>query len=108
MSARSYFRDYERALDQLKAIFDQLATDEGRDAALTKIKIGLERDLDSSLPGMRAVATAVADAMRADVPKYLAGLIDKAQDDVHAAAAALRNAIDADLASALMKRGKGK
>lgn len=101
------FRDYERAVDRLKAVSSQLETVEGRDDALGKIKIGLERDLSSCLPGIRAVATAVAEAIRADIPRYLDGLIGAAQDDVRNAADALRTAIDSDLDNRLMKRGEG-
>jgi hypothetical protein len=101
------FRNYERAVERLKAIYEQLATEEGRNAALDKIKIGLERDLDSTLPGMRHVAKAVAEAMRADVPKYLSGLIGDAQADVRTAADVLVSAIKADLNSRFMTKPKG-
>lgn len=102
------FREYEAAVDRLKKIYEQLETEAGRNDALNKIKIGLERDLDSALPGIRHVAKAVAEAMRADVPKYLAGLIEKAQADVRDAADGLRHAIDLDLETKFMKGPKGR
>lgn len=101
------FREYEAAIDRLKAIFNQLDTEEGRDAALKNITIGIAR-FDGDTPGVRYVAKAVAEAFRADVPNYLASLIERAQADVHAAADALRNAIDLDLETKFMKKAKGK
>lgn len=102
------FREYESAVERLKKIYEQLETEAGRNDALNKIKIGLERDLDSCLPGIRHVAKAVAEAMRADVPKYLAGLISKAQDDVRDAAEAVSHAIGLDLETKFMRKPKGE
>lgn len=97
------FREYERAVERLKAIYEQLDTEAGREDALNKIKIGLERDLDSTLPGIRHVA----EAIRADIPKYLAGLIEQAQGDVREAAEAVTHAIGMDLETKFMKQPKG-
>lgn len=100
------FREYEQAVERLKAIYGQLDTDEGRGEALSKIKVGLAREFDSALPGVRAVADAVAAAIKADMPRYLVGLIEKAQADVREAAAALRLAIDLDLETKFMNKAK--
>ncbi len=97
------WRKYESAVDRLKHIYGQLDTDKGRADVLSKVSIALPRDLDSTLPGIRAVVAALGEAIKADVPKYLAGVIHKAQDDVKAAADEVRHAIDADLKSKYMR-----
>jgi len=98
------FREYERAVERLRAISTQLETEEGRDAALSKIHVGLARDLDSTLPGIRAVAEAVGKAIKAELPNYFDGLLVSAQADVRGAADALIEAVKADLGAKYMKR----
>jgi hypothetical protein len=97
------WRKYESAVERLKRVYEQLETDKGRDEVLSKVSIALPRDLESTLPGIRAVVAALGEAIKADVPKYLAGVIHKAQDDVKAAADDVRRAIDADLKCKFMR-----
>jgi hypothetical protein len=101
------FREYESACDRLKAIFNQLETEEGRAAVLEKLSISMTR-FNGDPRALETVGQAMAKAMKADAPKYLAGLIADAQAEVWAARDELVAALGADLESKFMKKGKGK
>ncbi|WP_316216600.1 hypothetical protein [Bradyrhizobium sp. SZCCHNR3003] len=98
------WRKYDAAVDRLKSVYSQLETEEGRKAVLEKLSVIIARDPDGRTPtGVAAVAKAIGAAMNADAPKYLAGVVHAAQDNVKAAAEELRRAIDADLKSKFMR-----
>jgi regulator of protease activity HflC (stomatin/prohibitin superfamily) len=101
------FREYESACDRLKAIFAQLETTEGREAVLDKLTIHCAR-FSGDAASIEVVGQAMAAAMKADAPKYLAGLIERAQADVCAAQNALRDALDDDLLAKHMKKPGAK
>ncbi len=98
------FRKYEDAVGRLKAIVMQLETDAGREAVISKLSISLTRYTDDG-PALATVGAAIAEAMKADAPKYFARLINSARADVLAAAEELRSEINIDLASKFMKAG---
>lgn len=100
------FRKYDEAVDRLKAIYLALETEQGRALVLDRLSISCTRWSGDDRT-VEAVGRAMSDAMKADAPKYLAGLISKAQDDVRDAAEALRNALGLDLDSKFMKPPKG-
>jgi hypothetical protein len=101
------FREYERAVDRLKAIYLQLDTEEGRTAVLEKLTISMARYSGDS-PSIDTVGRAMAEAIKGDLPQYLAGLIAREQASVRGAADALREAINSDLESKFMKKAKGQ
>jgi hypothetical protein len=100
------FRKYEAACETLKNISGQLeAGPEARAETLDKIQIAHTREM---LPGVGAVARAIGEMIKADLPRYCAEVIAKAQADVCMAAAELRGAIDADLESKFMRGKNGE
>lgn len=101
------FREYERTVERLKAIYLQLDTEEGRTAVLEKLTISTSR-YSGDVPSIDVVGRAMAEAIKGDLPKYLAGLIAREQDAVRDAADALRDAIISDLESKFMKKAKGQ
>jgi hypothetical protein len=93
------WRKYEAAVERLKTISQHLEADK-RGETLDKIQIAHAREM---MPGVAVVAKAIGEMIAADMPKYVAGVIHKAQDDVSAAANDLHAAIDADLKSNIMR-----
>lgn len=96
------WRKYEAAVDRLRTICDHLAADK-QGETIDKIQIAHTREM---MPGVSVVAKAIGEMIRADMPKYIEGVIAKAQDDVRAEADALVSAIKADLNSKYMTRQK--
>lgn len=94
------WRKYDAAVERLKTICDHLTLDK-QDETLDKIKIAHSREM---LPGVAVVAKAIGEMIAADMPKYIDGVIAKAQADVSAAHDELARALSIDLESKLMKK----
>jgi hypothetical protein len=97
------WRRYEAAVDRLRTISEHLSADK-QGETIDKIQIAHTREM---LPGVGAVAKAIGEMIRADMPKYIEGVIAKAQADVRAEADALVTEIKTDLNSKFMKVKNG-
>jgi hypothetical protein len=97
-------RDYERAWDRLIKITVSLSA-ENNAATLHHIKLAsADRGaLDKHNVEPAVVAEALAELIKADLPKYLTSLVHKAQDDVKRAGEALQARLVDDLNSNLMR-----
>jgi hypothetical protein len=96
------WRKYEAAVDRLRTISKHLEADK-RGETIDKIQIAHTREM---LPGVAEVAKAIGEMIRADMPRYIEGVIAKAQADVRAEADALVSEIKSDLNSKFMTRAK--
>lgn len=92
-------RNYEQAMHRLEKLTAQL-TGDAQAGTLSKINVV---GAPGSAPEIHESLMAISNLVREDLPKYVSRALIKAQDDVQVAADALRDAIDADLKSNIMR-----
>lgn len=96
-------RDYQTAIDKLKTL-DRLLSAEKRDDTMSKISIGVSRDITIADHGIETVARSIADLIRADLEKYASAAIEIAREDLRQAADKVRDAVTVDLHSITSRR----
>lgn len=98
------WRKYESAFDRLRMLHDQLAGGKAADTlGKLQIEIACKDRRESDVFSIGTVSKALAEAVQADMGKYVSGLLIGAQDSVRAAADDLRAALDRDLKSNIMR-----
>ena len=99
----AFARDYQRAHDHLAQLHSLL--DGGkRVEMLHKLQIAIQRkDNRDHTVGLEMFADALSKAVRDDMDRYVAVVVQRAQDAVTRATTALREAIERDLKQANMR-----